>query len=223
MSRAQNEGRPAPAPPRAVAIVGIVFSAMYMTSLVLVRLALPADPTDPGGWLSDPRYRSSVQVALNLVPFTGIAFLWFMGVLRTRIGLLEDQFISTVFFGSGLLFVGLLFATVAVAGGILATFGAEGQPPATSETYALTRRITHVLMNTFAVKMAGVFMFVTSTIGLRTGIVPRWMVYLGYALALVMLVTITDFAWIAMVFPSWVLLVSAYILVTKPGPVEFPP
>jgi hypothetical protein len=223
MSRTSKEGRPAPAPPRAVAIVGIVFSAMYMTSLVLVRLALPADPTDPGGWLSDSGYRSSVQVALNLVPFTGIAFLWFMGVLRTRIGLLEDQFISTVFFGSGLLFVGLLFATVAVAGGILATFGAEGHPAATSETYALSRRISHVLMNTFAVKMAGVFMFVTSTIGLRTGIVPRWMVYLGYALALVMLVTITDFAWIAMVFPSWVLLVSAYILVTKSRPGEFPP
>jgi hypothetical protein len=70
-------------------------------------------------------------------------------------------------------------------------------------------------MNTFAVKMAGVFIFETSTIRLRTRIVPRWMVYLGYTVALVMLLTITDFAWIAMVFPSWVLLVSAYILVTK--------
>jgi hypothetical protein len=215
MSTTPNEGRPAPAPPRAVAIVGIIFAAMYMTSLVLVRLAMPADPADPGAWLSDPVHRSSVQLALNLVPFTGIAFLWFMGVLRTRIGLLEDQFISTVFFGSGLLFVGLLFANAAVAGGVLAAFGAENQPPALSESYGLSRRISHVLMNTFAVKMAGVFMFVTSTIGLRTEIVPRWLVYLGYALALVMLLTITDFAWIAMVFPSWVLLVSAYILVSK--------
>ncbi len=153
-------------------------------------------------------------MALNLVPFTGLAFLWFMGVLRSRIGLLEDQLLATVFFGSGLLFVGLLFATAAVAGGVLEAFGGEGRPPALGETYALSRRISHVLMNTFAVKMAGVFMFVTTTIGLRTAIFPRWLVYLGYALALVMLLTITDFAWIALVFPSWVLLVSTYILVT---------
>jgi hypothetical protein len=223
MSTTPIESRRVPAPPRAVAIVGIVFSAMYMISLVLVRLAMPADPADPGTWLADPAYRSFARVAFNLVPFTGIAFLWFMGVLRSRIGLLEDQFISTVFFGSGLLFVGLLFATAAVAGGMLEAFGAEGHPAAQSETYALSRRISHVLMNTFAVKMAGVFMFVTSTIGLRTGIVPRWMVYLGYALALLMLLAITDFAWIAMVFPSWVLLVSAYILVTKSRQGEFSP
>ena len=222
MSTTRNESRPAPAPPRGVAIAGILFSVLYLASLVLVRLAMPADPSDPGAWLGDPAYRTAVRVALNLVPFTGIAFLWFMGVLRSRIGLLEDQFLSTVLLGSGLLFVGLLFGTAAVARGVLEAFGADGQLPGASETYVLSRRISYVLMNTFAVKMAAVFMFVTSTIGLRTAKFPRWMVYLGYALALVMLLTITDFAWIALVFPSWVLLVSAYILVTNSRQGEFP-
>lgn len=46
---------------------------------------------------------------------------------------------------------------------------------------------------------------------------PRWMAFVGYALALVMLLTITDFAWIALVFPSWVLFLSAYILVADFG------
>ena len=70
------------------------------------------------------------------------------------------------------------------------------------------------LSNTFAVKMAAVsLIIVTSTIGLRTAIVPRWIAFVGYTLALVMLLTITSFAWIALVFPSWVLLLSAYILV----------
>jgi hypothetical protein len=58
---------------------------------------------------------------------------------------------------------------------------------------------------------------VTSSIGLRTAISPRWMAFVGYALALVMLLTIADFAWIALVFPSWVLLLSAYILFTDFG------
>ncbi len=55
-------------------------------------------------------------------------------------------------------------------------------------------------------------MFATSTIGLRTGVVARWVSYVGFALGLVLLLVITEFAWIALFFPLWVLLVSAYIL-----------
>jgi hypothetical protein len=55
-------------------------------------------------------------LALYLVPFAGIAFLWFIGVLRDRLGELEDRFFATVFFGSGLLFLAMLFASAAVAG-----------------------------------------------------------------------------------------------------------
>jgi hypothetical protein len=52
------------------------------------------------------------------VPFAGIAFLWFIGVLRDRLGELEDRFFATVFFGSGLLFLGMLFLACAIVGGL---------------------------------------------------------------------------------------------------------
>ena len=146
------------------------FFVLYITSLELVRLAVPADPKDPGVWLTDPTYRNWVRIALNLVPFTGIAFLWFMAVLRNRIGLLEDRFFATVFLGSGLLFVAMLFAAVAVSRGLLETFAAPGRLSADSETYAVGRAMAYALMNTFGMKMAAIFMFVTSTIGLRTAV-----------------------------------------------------
>ena len=113
-----------PSPPRVVAISGMIFAVLYIVSLVLVRLAVPADPAEPGSWLADPSFRNWVRIALDLIPFTGIAFLWFMGVLRNRIGLLEDRFFATVFLGSGLLFVAMLFAAVSVARGLLDTFAA---------------------------------------------------------------------------------------------------
>jgi hypothetical protein len=206
-----------PAPPRVVAISGTIFAALYFASLALTRLAVPADPTEPGAWLADPTVRNWVRFALSLLPFTGIAFLWFMGVLRNRIGHLEDRFFATVFLGSGLLFVAMLFVAAAVAQGLLDTFATEGSRPAQSEAYAVGRKMGYALLNSFAVKMAAVFIIVTSTIGLRTVVFPRWMAFVGYALALVMLLTITDFAWIALVFPSWVLLLSAYILVSDFG------
>ena len=212
MSTIPNESRRPPAPPRVVAISGTIFASLYIAGLVFARLAVPADPTEPGVWLADPMLRSWVCFALNLIPFTGIAFLWFMAVLRNRIGDLEDRFFATVFLGSGLLFVAMLFVAAAVSQGLLDTFATEGRFPAQSETYAVGRVMVYALMNAFAVKMAAVFIIVTSTIGLRTVIFPRWMAFVGYALALVMLLTITGFAWIALVFPSWVLLLSAYIL-----------
>jgi hypothetical protein len=199
-----------PSAPRGVAISGIIFSVLYMVSLVLIRLAVPADPTEPGLWLADPAFRDSVRIALNLVPFTGIAFLWFMAVLRNRIGLLEDRFLATVFLGSGLLFVAMLFAAVAVARGLLDTF--EAGRPDQNETYRLGRGMAYTLMTTFGTRMAAVFMFVTSTIGLRTAVLARSVSFVGFAFGLVLLLVITEFAWIALVFPLWVLLVSAYIL-----------
>ncbi len=212
MNTIPTENRPPPAPPRVVAISGMIFAALYIASLVFARLAVPADPTEPGAWLADPTLRSWGRFALNLIPLTGIAFLWFMAVLRNRIGGREDRFFATVFLGSGLLFVAMLFVAAAVSQGLVDTFATEGRLPARSETYAVGRAMGYALVNTFGVKMAAVFIIVTSTIGLRTAIFPRWMAFVGYALALVMLLVIAGFAWIALVFPSWVLLLSAYIL-----------
>ena len=197
-------------PPRVVAISGIVFSVLYTVSLVLIRLAVPADPTEPGLWLADPDFRNFVRIALNLVPFTGIAFLWFMAVMRNRIGLLEDRFFATVFLGSGLLFLAMLFAAVSVARGLLDTFAAG--LPDQNAAYRFGRGMAYTLMNTFGTRLAAVFMFVTSTIGLRTAVLARWVSFVGYAFGLVLLLVMTEFAWITLLFPLWVLLVSTYIL-----------
>ena len=103
--------------PKAAAIAGIVFSLLLLSILWLLRTSIPADPLEPGAWLAtDTR---AVTVALNLVPFAGVAFLWFIGVLRDRLAQLEDRFFATVFFGSGLLFLAMLFAAAAVIGAIV--------------------------------------------------------------------------------------------------------
>ena len=206
-----------PAAPRMVAISGIIFSLLFIVCLVLIRLAVPADPTDPGEWVADAGFRNWVRVALNLIPFAGIAFLWFMAVLRDRVGLLEDRFFATVFLGSGLLLTAMLFATGAVAGATMESLAVDGRPSAQNATFGFGRRLCYALMNIYLIKMAAVFMFVTSSIGLRTTVLPRWLAFVGFAVGLTLLLAITDFAWIALLFPLWVLLVSAYLLAVELG------
>jgi len=181
-------------------------------SLGVIRVAVPADPTKPGIWLTDSTLRNAVRLALNLVPFAGIAFLWFIGVLRNRLGALEDRFFATVFLGSGLLFVGSLFASAAVAGALVETAPGTIQQ-AGNEIYYFARRVSYTFLNVFAIKMAGVFMFSTCTIALRTAIFPRWVAFAGFACSVALLVVISNWLWIALLFPLWILLVSTQILV----------
>jgi hypothetical protein len=60
-----------------------------------------------------------------MLPFAGIAFLWFIAVMRDRLGELEDRFFTTVFLGSGLLFIAMIFTAVAIAGGIIRVLHSE--------------------------------------------------------------------------------------------------
>ena len=109
--------------PKAAAIAGIVFSILLVVIVSLLRLAVPDDPLEPGAWLSTNS--KSVALAINLVPFDGVAFLWFIGVLRDRLGQREDRFFSTVFFGSGLLFLAMLFTAGGVIAAIIFVFATE--------------------------------------------------------------------------------------------------
>ncbi len=111
--------------PRAAAVAGIIFAVLFTISIVLMRLAIPEElsGTNTAAWLQGNT--TTLTLALTLVPFAGIAFLWFIGVVRDRLGKLEDQFFSTVFFGSGLLFLAMVFASAAIAGGILSSYALE--------------------------------------------------------------------------------------------------
>jgi hypothetical protein len=200
--------------PRAAAVAGIVFSVLLISSLVLLRVSVPAKPAVPGAWLTDSGKRTAVAIGLNLVPFAGIAFLWFIGVIRDRIGAHEDRFFATVFLGSGLLFVAMMFVAAAVAGGLIAGMSSASQPGA--DTLALGRNVTSLLLNVYSMRMAAVFTLTTVTIARRTKIVSRWLTVAGIATALVLMVGIGISPWAELLFPAWILALSIDILAAGP-------
>jgi hypothetical protein len=111
--------------PRAAAVAGIIFSLLFITSLLLIWLSIPANPLGPA--TAAINHLKTLSFALNLVPFAGIAFLWFIAVVRDRLGELEDRFFATVFLGSGLLFIAMVFTAAAAAGGIMTVLGSGSE------------------------------------------------------------------------------------------------
>jgi hypothetical protein len=197
--------------PRAAAVAGILFALLYGTSLVLVRISIPDVRSIDAAWMQT--HAQTVTLALNLVPYAGIAFLWFIGVIRDRVGALEDRFFATVFLGSGLLFLALTFVGVAMAGGALANYALGQGKSLASDVYAYSRTVTYNLINIYALRMAGVFMISLGTIWLRTGVMHRGWALVTYALALVLLLSTSLSSWVPLIFPGWVLAVSVYILI----------
>ena len=202
--------------PKAAAIAGIAFSALLITIFWLLRRSVPADPLDSGAWLATEA--KTVALALNLVPFAGVAFLWFIGVLRDRLGQQEDRFFATVFFGSAILFLAMLFASAAITGAIiLVASSTDPNALINSATFRYARATGYIFMNVYAIKMAGVFMISTSTVVIYTKIAPRWIAVLGYVLAFVLLIGSFYINLSFFVLPLWVLLVSIYILFDNLG------
>ncbi|MFD0343917.1 hypothetical protein ACFVH0_35485 [Streptomyces sp. NPDC127117] len=202
--------------PRAAGTAGVVFALLLAAAIVMIRLAIPSGPGKGSGeWLTDPSRRRTVRTALELVPFAGISFLWFMGVVRTRIGDAEDKFLATVFLGSGLVFVATLFGAAAAAGSLLATADttATGQE---QQLWFFGGHFTYSLLTTYSMRMAAVFIFSTSAIGHRLGIMPRPLTVLGALVGLTLLFATSSLAWSELSFPLWALVVSIHILVAAP-------
>ena len=198
--------------PRAAALAGVLFAVLFTTALALIRSALPETLAAGTDWLTDS-VATRISIGLGIVPFAGIAFLWFMGVVRDRFKDAEDQLFSSVFIGSGLLFLAMIFVSCAIAGGILATSPLIADEQARSEITTFGRAVMLQVSNVYALRMAGVLLVSLATMWLRTGVMPRWLAFVTYAVALVLLVVTTLSLWVTLIFPAWVLGVSILILV----------
>jgi hypothetical protein len=198
--------------PRAAALAGVLFAVLFTTALALIRSALPESLGADTDWL-DAGTMTRVSIGLGLVPFSGIAFLWFMGVVRDRFKDTEDQLFSSVFIGSGLLFLAMLFVSSAIAGGIVATAPLISDAESRSEITTFGRAVMLQVSNIYALRMAGVLLISLATMWLRTGVMPRWLAFVTYAVAIVLLFVTTLSLWATIIFPLWVLGVSILILV----------
>ena len=197
--------------PRAAALAGVLFALLFGAALILIRSALPegAEPGSQWAVYGGPR----IRLAAMLAPFAGIAFLWFIGVVRDGFGRYEDKFFSTVFIGSGLLFLAMMFAYMAVGVALVHT-GASPVIDATARTEVETfgQMLLLALGKTYALRMAAVFMISLATIWLKTGLMPRWLVLTTYATAVVLIIAADVSMWLTVAFPTWVLVVSLLLL-----------
>jgi hypothetical protein len=196
--------------PRAAAVAGILFALLFGATLILIRVKMPEGVGDSAEWLDSQK--DGISTAAKLMPFAGITFLWFIGVVRDNLGRYEDRFFASVLLGSGLLFLAMMFVSTAVAAALVATNTGVTDASAHVAVIWFGKMIVVSAAKTYAIRMAAVFMISLATIWLKTGLMPRWLVAVSYLVALGLLIAGDVSMWLTLAFPVWVLVVSALIL-----------
>ena len=191
-------------------MAGILFGLLFGATLILIRLKMPEGAGDSAEWLDSQK--GGISTATKLMPFAGITFLWFIGVVRDNLGRYEDRFFASVLLGSGLLFLAMMFVSTAVAAALVGINAGVTDPAAHVEVIAFGKMIVVSAAKTYAIRMAAVFMISLATIWLKTGLMPRWLVAASYLVALGLLIAGDVSMWLTLAFPVWVLVVSALIL-----------
>ena len=191
-------------------MAGVLFALLFGATLILIRVKMPEGVGNSAEWLDSKK--GGVSAATKLMPFAGITFLWFIGVVRDNLGRYEDRFFASVLLGSGLLFLAMMFVSTAVAGALVATDAGITDPGAHVAVVAFGKMIVVPAAKTYAIRMAAVFMISLATIWLKTGLMPSWLVAASYLVALGLLIAGDVSMWLTLAFPAWVLIVSALIL-----------
>jgi hypothetical protein len=199
------------------ALAGLLHAGLLAASLALMqydRPPLSAGDDEITAFLSNPDATARLVVAMNLTPISVIAFLWFIAVVRRRIGDREDRFFSTVFLGSGLVLAALLLVGSAIQSATAVLFTQTGRV-LDPEAYRLLRSVGQGVLSVAAPRLGAVFILTTSNLGRRTGVLPRWLVVFGSLAGLAMIVDVTFSPPMPYLFPGWVALVSLTMLVRR--------
>jgi len=181
-------------------------------SMILLRSGAIVDPTEiDAEWLD--AQTSTATVVMVLVPFAGIAFLWFTGVLRDLLGDLEDKFFATVFLGSGIILVVMMFVWASAYGAMFGTYQVVGSRRNDFDIFIYAIVFANQIMGSYMLRMASVYMLSIGSLWTRTKVAPRWLTIVTYLVAVPFLLFAGALRSARFLFPVWVLLVSIFILV----------
>lgn len=202
----------------AAAVAGIVCAIGWSLSLRVLLSAPGIGATDReiAEYYADSGNATAALVWVQVLVFSTIAFLWFVGVVRGRIGDREPKLFGTVFLGSSILLAALLFlgATLLAAPAVLVAVADKAPDPGST---SLLRSAAAVVLSVFLPRVATLVMFSTASLGRATGGLPRWLVVVTFVIGLFELVNVTLATPTVFLVPAWIALVSVVLLVRHPA------
>jgi hypothetical protein len=202
----------------AAAVAGIVCALAWSIGIrgLLASPSVDSTPAEIARFYADPQRGFNALVLLQIILIGTVAFLWFIGVVRGRLGEVEPKLFGTVFLGGAILFAAVMLvgAAALAAPAVLVEAGGRAPDPA---SVSMMRALAVGLIAVFAPRVATLVVFSTAALGRVTGALPVWLVWLSYVVGVGEFVTLTVAEPTVYVFPTWIALVSLVLLIRRPG------
>ena len=209
--------------PESAAIAGVVY-ALAAGVVLLIIDSIPKGMSEAqwNQWISDSANTSPVYWSATIASIAGVAFLWFIAVIRRRLGKREDKFFASVFWGSALVYLGLWLVAVSLVAAPTVLDSLTGATM-TWDGYLVVEGTAGTLLVYVGPRIQAVFVASTSVMFLRTGVVPKWLGFVGLILALGMFLLPVLWTPIGLGLPAFVLVTSVVVLFTRSFEPDDPP
>lgn len=197
------------------AIAGIAFVVFFVLRFVAF-LDTPDSDASVREWteyFEDSGNRTLSVLGGYAMLLAGLAFLYFLWALRGRLRGSEAGLngLSVLAFGSGVVFVAMVFASGAAMGSVAAGVEFGDIPVPDGEFARQLESLGFGLLLLYGMFAAGVCIAATSGSALRAGTLPRWLAIAGFVVAAI--VGVLGVLFIPMVLlVLWVLAVSIVML-----------
>lgn len=197
---------------------GIVFVVLYVVAIA-VGLGPNVDDADTEivAYFDDSGNRSTDMAVAFLLAVAGLFFLWFLSEFYRRCRQADggQGVLATLVLAAGLAFIAVLFvANVAVHSASAAAVFTDGFEADANVVRMFDSLGSGLVITAFMV--SALLVAAASVVALRTALLPRWLAWVGFPVALLLL---ASFAFLPMLlFIAWVLVVSV-VLIVRPGEV----
>jgi hypothetical protein len=195
---------------------GIAYGVLTIVAWLLMRADWTglADAYDPYAYYVDSGLGGATIAGLYLLPFAAILFLWFIVALRGWIRGTQQRrnmLISDLQLVSGVVFTAVfLVGAAAVATSVVAAGAGSGE--LSIMTLRALGGFGNTLMTVMGVRMAAIFVIATASLGMTTGVLPRWFNILSYGFGLILMLTPIVHSTLILAFPIWVIALSVMLL-----------
>lgn len=208
------------------ASLGIVHAVLLLVAFVIIHRYLPdVNATESqlqAFYSGDGRRRLVLFACLYLMPFAGIAYIWFTVALRAWLqGAVKrlNRLLADVLLVCGVIYVALLFC----GGAAISIVSIDPVIGDQQLAVPLARQFPHYgasLILIFALRMAAMTTFALSNIARHTTVFPRWFVYSGFGVGVALLLTASLNPLLIALFPIWLTLFCTFVILqarTRPS------
>jgi hypothetical protein len=166
---------------------GIIFVVLMVTGTFFVADVPDAPQQQIADYLADSGNHTRNIIGAYMWVLGALAFLWFLTRLRSVLRAAQGGILPNVGFGAGVIYSALMMASGVAFAAVAHAVGLRDAPVSNPDLVRVLPQMAWMIL-LLGAGFAGILLVLTAcTVSFQTGVLPRWLAWLGIVVAIVLL------------------------------------